>query len=1336
MATLLLSVAGSVIGGAIGGPAGAVIGRALGGLAGAAVDQTLLASTAARPDRVGPRLTAVDITGSTEGAAMTRLVGRTRLSGQMIWATRFREDAVTDDSGGGKGLGGGGGSTTTYRYFANFAVALCEGPVDRIGRIWADGRELDQESDDVVIRKHRGRSNQGRDSLIEAKEGTDATPGYRGVAYVVFENMALETYGNRMPVITAEVYRCVGDLEPLVPAVALIPGTTEFGYDPGTVNRLSGQASYTADNRHTLEAPSDLVASLDLLGSVAENCDSIVLVVAWFGTDLRCGHCEIRPKVENRAKTTMKDGMPYAWRVAGEDRATADLVSQLPGDIPAFGGSPNDASVIACIKELKARGYHVTLYPFVMMDIEAGNALPDPYSDNAGATGQPTYPWRGRITCSPAPGHAGSPDRTAAAAAQVATFAGTAQASDFAASLGTVVDYTGPAEWSYRRFVLHMATLADLAARAGAPVDAFTIGSEMVGLTTVRSSASAYPFVDALVDLLGEARAILGGGTKLGYAADWSEYHSHRPADGSGDVHFHLDPLWSDTELDFVGIDNYMPLSDWRDGTDHLDYANTGPTSIHDRAYLTANIAGGEYYDWYYARQADRDAQIRTPIADGAYGKPWVFRNKDIRGWWENAHHDRPGGSESGAPTGWTPEGKPIWFTEFGCPAVDKGPNQPNVFYDPKSSESVLPHYSSGARDDAAQRAYLQAMLDYWTDPANNPSSGVYSGRMVNRERMAVWAWDARMGPSFPQDETTWADAPNWEYGHWISGRLGAAPARETVNHLLARYDIPLSLRDVRDMAGVADAVVVDRLMSIRAVLDAIQPAYLFQAFESQGKLRFASRIGAPVIRDVGLDDLVDIGAPDGGSGSVGTDRYARTRGQETELPDAVKISYGDPVNDDLSGGVEARRSDGGSMRVEQVSLPVVMGEARARALAETLLFDAWVGRERLEFALPPAHLDLDPGDVIRFAPGGDADGQETWRIAEIDDGAYRRLRAVRVEANLFDAAAMPRRARPVVSVPALGAPLAVFLDGALLQDADDPHAGYVAAFVAPWPGSVAVYKSPAETGFVLDTMLPTPATVGTTAFDFYSGPLWRWDRVNDLYVDLEAGTLASAEAINVLAGANALAVETAEGEWEIVQFQTAELIDVNRYKLSLLLRGQRGSEHAMRDPVAAGARVLVLNAALRQPDLSDADMGLPYTWRVGPATRDVSDASFGAHTVTMAGKGRRPLAPVRLTGRRDPATGDWTLAWIRRTRIGGDSWNQTEVPLAEDSEAYELEILDAPGGTVLRAVALTEPRYLYTAAAQTADFGSPQWTVPIRVRQMSASFGAGAAAEALTWDH
>ena len=133
-------------------------------------------------------------------------------------------------------------------------------------------------------------------------------------------------------------------------------------------------------------------------------------------------------------------------------------------------------------------------------------------------------------------------------------------------------------------------------------------------------------------------KAILGPATKITYAADWSEYFGYHTEDN---LYFHLDPLWADPAIDFIGIDNYMPLSDWRDGENHLD-AHWG--DVHNTAYLRNNIAGGEGFEWYYASPAEQAAQIRTPITDGAYGEPWVYRYKDLRGWWSSSHHERIAG--------------------------------------------------------------------------------------------------------------------------------------------------------------------------------------------------------------------------------------------------------------------------------------------------------------------------------------------------------------------------------------------------------------------------------------------------------------------------------------------------------------------------------------------------------------------------------------------------------------------------------------------------------------------------------------------------------------------
>ena len=162
------------------------------------------------------------------------------------------------------------------------------------------------------------------------------------------------------------------------------------------------------------------------------------------------------------------------------------------------------------------------------------------------------------------------------------------------------------------RFILHNAALC---AAAGG-VEAFCISSEMRALTRIRGSSWLSGSPAALRALAAEVRSILGAETRIGYAADWSEYWGYQSPEG--DRYFHLDPLWADENIDFIGIDNYMPLSaTGARADDHLD-AQAGVPSVYDLGYLRSNVEGGEGFDWCYHSPQAREAQIRTPITDGA----------------------------------------------------------------------------------------------------------------------------------------------------------------------------------------------------------------------------------------------------------------------------------------------------------------------------------------------------------------------------------------------------------------------------------------------------------------------------------------------------------------------------------------------------------------------------------------------------------------------------------------------------------------------------------------------------------------------------------------------
>lgn len=1313
MATLVLGVAGAAIGGSIGGAilgvSAATIGGFVGSAIGSVVDSWIISSLAPTQRIEGPRLDSLRITSSTEGAVIPRVYGRMRMGGNIIWATDFREEVNTTTQGGGKGGGGGKVQTTEYLYYASFAVAVCEGPITGIGRIWADGKLLDTAG--ITWRWYPGDETQTADPFISAKMGAASTPAYRGTAYVVFEELPLGNYGNRLPQLSFEIFRPLADpdtAEGLTQAVTMIPASGEFTYATEGI-RKGSSGEQTPENLNALSDTPDMMVALDRLQAMAPKVESVSLVVAWFGNDLRAGACQIKPGVEYAEKTTS----PKTWSVNGINRAAAHLVSRDDEDRPVYGGTPADFAVVQAIREMKARALRVTFYPFLLMDVPPSNTLPNPYSDNAAETGQPAFPWRGRITCSPAAGFAGSVDKTATAAAHVAAFFGSADTSNFAVS-GETVSWTGAAgDWGLRRMVLHY---AHLCAAAGG-VDAFLIGTEMRGLTTIRSGASTYPAVLAFRDLAADVRSILGTETEISYAADWSEYFGHQPADGSGDVYFHLDSLWADPQIDFVGIDNYMPLSDWRDGFEHLD-AEDGWPAIYDRAYLQANIAGGEGFDWFYASEVDRSSQVRTPITDGAAGKPWVFRYKDLRSWWSNPHFNRPGGVESGPATEWTPQSKPIRFTELGCPAIDRGTNQPNVFFDPKSSESFTPYFSRGWRDDAIQRAYLEATYLFWSDGANNPVSSIYGDPMVHVSECAAWTWDARPYPFFPELTDVWTDGPNWRLGHWLTGRLGAVSLAALVRHLCLRAGMPEDGIDVSGLWGAIEGYAIGALESPRASITTLSRHFGFDAVETQGVIRFMMR-GRASVATLAHDDLV---APREG------DALELTRGQETELPQALKWQVARADEDYDAALVEARRITVDTTRIASESFPFAVPPEEAERRCRRALMEAWTGRESAVFRLPPSRLVLDPADVITLVHDGRG---IPLRLVSTADTESRSIEALRQDREAYDLPPGAPRPAALSKAVVFGAPEAVLLDLPQLTEDQPAHRPFAAAHAVPWPGQMAVFRSPSTDGFELLTSFGTRARIGVLAFEFWSGPTSRFDLGNALVVDLLAGTLESVTDLTLFGGANAIAIESAPGVWEIVQAGSAELTAPGRYRLTRLLRGQRGTEGAMGNPAPAGARVVVLDGSIATLPIAEADLGIPWNWRIGPASRPVSDETFIAQSFTPEGAGLRPFsaAHIEQPWRRARAPGDLTIRWTRRSRaLAADSWGALEVPLAEELEGYEVEILD--GATVKRVLSTGTTSVTYTAAQQSTDWGAllgSGETLTVRIFQLSALVGRGA---------
>ena len=1289
MATILLSAAGAALGSGIGGSAlglsGAVVGRAIGGSVGRNIDQRILGAGSDAVE-VG-RVERFHIAGAGYGAPIKQVWGRMRIAAEIIWASRFKENRSS--STGGKGSPRS--TTENFSYTVSIALALCEGPALRVGRIWSDGVEIAPSS--LNIRFYTGSEDQLPDSKIEAVEGVGFAPSYRGIAYVVIEDLALARFGNRVPQFSFEVVRRAKtsegseafDLPATITAVSMIPGSGEYALATTPVHFNYGLGRNRSTNVHSIHGGTDFIASLEQLTEELPFCKSVSLVVSWFGSDLRCGTCLVQPKVEQR----VHDGVEMPWSVSGVNRQSANTVPEVDGR-PIYGGTPTDTSIVEAIRAVRSSGKEVMFYPFILMDQTEFNGLPDPWSQSEN---QPILPWRGRITLNHAPGRFGTSDQTMQAEAEVASFLGDALPEHFLINENSV-NYVGPPEWGYRRFILHYANLCKIAGG----VDAFCVGSELRGLTQIRSGLTTFPMVEALRRLANEVKEILGSGTKVSYAADWSEYFGYHV---NNDVIFHLDTLWSDGGIDFIGIDNYMPVSDWREEPGHLD-EDWG--SIYNLDYLESNIAGGEGFDWYYDSFESELSQKRTPIQDQVHNEAWVFKYKDLKSWWSNSHHNRINGVRNQSPTDWVPGMKPIVFTEYGCAALDKATNQPNRFLDAKSSESSLPRSSSGSRDDFIQVQYFNAMRNFWLKIENNPKSNIYQESMVDFGHSHAWAWDARPFPDFPGNTVEWSDGFNYTKGHWLNGRCSSQPIAMIVSEICNGTVLTKGL-NTDGLEGLVRGFTVDSSYSARAKIQSLMLAYGFCVRESESGLEFFVRKSASEI-DLSSDHFAF-------SSTVKGDRI-RARTPDTEALGKTRLTYIEAENDFAIRSTEGV-SERSHFNATQAELQIQLTEPEANNIVDRWLSELSFAHDSIQFLLPNSFFYLLPGDAVMI------DGQN-YKVDQVEVGEAVFVDAVRTNSRGVEPA--PERGSAPLRLPFVpSTPIfALFLDLPLLQGDEVPHAPHIAVSAAPWPGDVAVWSSSSDSGFVINQTIEMPSILGVTLSNLPYAPPGLWDQGSRVVVEIETGALASATMIDVLNGANVVAIGDGSPEnWEILQFATATLVGENRFELSTLLRGSAGTDAIMPTVWPVGSFVVLLDNALSQVSIATSNRSLPRHYRVGALDRGYSNSNVVELSQSFDGLGLRPYSVSHLLAK--GSVGQIIrVEWIRRTRIDGDSWSSVEVPLGEEIECYLVVV--SVGMTEVRRTEVSIPAWVYTAEMQSLDGVSGPFK--ISVAQKSTTFGFG----------
>jgi len=448
----------------------------------------------------------------------------------------------------------------------------------------------------------------------------------------------------------------------------------------------------------------------------------------------------------------------------------------------------------------------------------------------------------------------------------------------------------------------------------------------------------------------------------------------------------------------------------------------------------------------------------------------------------------------------------------------------------------------------------------------------------------------------------------------------------------------------------------------------------------------------------------------------------------DSQLHRRVTVQHLDYDREYNVGTQYAERLNTSAINATVLDLPIVMTATEAAGKAEVLLYLYWLERYDVAVNLPPTYHHLEPGDVVTLVT---PEGNVSLRLTAVTYTSDGRVECQAKYANPAVYTPTAVAAAPAVTGPTtitpVGESVYALLDLPLISRAQSGPS-FLAAMtgaLAGWRGGILMQSTDAgSTWSSLQEFGPPGATMGACTNSIGVVESRLIDSASVLNVTLTQGDLESVTQLAMLGGANHFAYG-ADGRWEIIAAQTCTLVSGTSYVLKNLLRGRFGSEWAMGLHAVGDALVLLESSEVAAIATSSGAIGLSYLYRGITVDQDISTDSNLAFT--YRGVNLKPLSPIALTGAIDPASNDWSLTWIRRTRTGGEWRDNVDADLGELSEAYQIDVYsDGTYTTVKRTISTMTPAASYTSAQQVADFGANQTTLYLKIYQISSIIGRG----------
>lgn len=1155
----------------------------------------------------GPRLGDLKVTDSAYGKPIPILRGRGRAGGNIIQASDLREIAhTTKVDGGGKGSSSDS-KQTSYTAEVDFALMIGEGEIDKLLRIWFDGKIVFDitgsagfvRKPGLVFRFYKGTEDQLPDPLIESLVGENLAPAYRGVAYIVFEKLQLADYGNRPPQVTVEY----------------------------------------AENSTPLQLFKTLEGDI---GTGLSSRDQSLVVN------------------ENTRKGYLLRGAAFPWTSSVGDTLIVEF------DIDSM-----------LVTRTKLVDDAISL-PFPNVDWEASSIVSQ-------YLGIGKYDNRLYICVDPSPGdHVIIPvdcvTLTTSADYQflpgLLPYLGASHSSLTQVRIFTLLGE----EWIFNIFL-------------SAGVDRVTVTRQFPNFVTASILAMDLDTITGS-DTFWNQTFTVPGIQSTNEAEIWFGIG------GNGSTAFpEGDPFLT---KDFAVAKMFCRPTEGLS----VQFEPTGGISTYTWGIALSSVdplavAWGQFKHLAYS-PAD-DSLIIIIQTYGAFSAGFVDTStvKTFALKWRN--------------------NQVIWSTEV--PEINRG-------FDPDSNSGQVTDVSPSD---------LSQTLHYTSSTGTIVELDLASGEYTTSSFTAAGSFKTDGVTQFysPIEESiiTKTSSPV----AWVKIYLNRASANgvavaDIVRQLSLRAGLQESEFDVTAITGANFEVggfQATQPSTARANIEPLEVAFSFYSVESDYVIKFIPKDGAIAPVEIAERFLVQDNE---------SDVLEERRVQELDLPAYVGITFMDQDRDYNTGTAQSKRPSNPSStmlsdnRVE-VELPIVWDYTSVKRISQRSLYSAWQERVNYKGRMAWDFLYIDPGEeIIVNLDNGDILPQRIEKQA-IGADLVMEFEAVSSDVATYSSTIDGDGGIDPVRKTFSQAQLSrVFvLDMPLLSDTHNPPAGLSMEYYGlagygldDWRGAI-MFKSPDNLTWteIADTVIETAyGTVSTALPDNLDPFATDYSLQIEVFMVTQPDRLQSVTYEQFVNGANAAAIIKGNGEIEVIQFQTVVNEGEGRFTLSTIARGRRGTNVFCGGHVSSELFILLNEDAGIVRTIAVSEIGSPFFYKGVTIGTLLSDAP--ASTSTTQGNDLKPYMPTHFTA--TVVATDIQFEWVRNTRIGGALMDGTgDVPLSEDSELYDLEIFDAPGGTVVRTFSsVTAPSQLYLNANIITDFGSIPSTITFKIYQRSALVGRG----------